>query len=372
MIARFLRASLLAVAALALSVEFAAADDPPAAKKLPTETEKSAAKLYADNCATCHQANGQGVAGSISPFAGNPAVVAPKPFDALSAVLAGIPARDGLPAMPSFGGSLDDRSVADVVNYIRTSWGNAAAPNATRSLVAAWRTSLALPVYASATARRFDCPDVGQGGGASLDPALIAALGGELSQRSVAYATLVDKYKAQNPDAGMADIVNNLVAAYCPVVVRGAGSDQAKSAALKRFALDITAYLSNQSVVGEAEPHVGIIWAVPAGYTLAERDPRLAAHVEMPAQRQFSRACKPGRPGDTDHGQARPEFVGSSRGQPSRHHVHAESQGQARGFGERTDSGLLRRRGGPFRSRRRGEERGAHALRRTGDPGAPT
>ena len=273
MIAGFFRANLLAAAALVLSVEFAAADDPPAAKKLPTETEKSAARLYADNCASCHQANGQGVAGSIPPLAGNPAVVAAKPFDALSVVLAGVPARDGIPAMPSFGGSLDDRSVADVVNYIRTSWGNAAAPNATRSLVAAWRTSLTLPVYASAAARRFDCPDVGQGGAAALDPAVIAALGGELSQRSVAYATLVDKYKAQNPDAGMADIVNNLLAAYCPVVARGAGSDQAKSAALKRFALDITAYLSNQNVVAEAEPDVGIIWAVPAGYTLAERDP---------------------------------------------------------------------------------------------------
>jgi mono/diheme cytochrome c family protein len=62
MIAGFLRASLLAVAALALSVEFAAANDPAEAKKLPTETETSAAKLYADNCATCHQTNGQGVA----------------------------------------------------------------------------------------------------------------------------------------------------------------------------------------------------------------------------------------------------------------------------------------------------------------------
>jgi mono/diheme cytochrome c family protein len=170
MIAGFLRASLLAVVALAFSIEFATADDP-------TETEKSAAKLYTDNCATCHQANGQGVAGSIPPLAGNPAVVAAKPFDALSVVLAGVPARDGLPAMPSFGGSLDDRGVADVVNYIRTSWGNAAAPNATRSLVAAWRTSLTLPVYASAAARRFDCPNVGQGGAASFDPALIAAAG---------------------------------------------------------------------------------------------------------------------------------------------------------------------------------------------------
>jgi Cytochrome c len=71
MIAGFLRAHLLAVAALALSAEFAAADDPPAANKLPSETEKSAAKLYADNCVTCHQANGQGVAVAMGTIRGN-------------------------------------------------------------------------------------------------------------------------------------------------------------------------------------------------------------------------------------------------------------------------------------------------------------
>jgi mono/diheme cytochrome c family protein len=262
-----------AMATYLLDVTNAKAPPAAVAKKLPPETEKSGSKLYADNCATCHQPNGQGVAGSIPPLAGNPAVVAAKPFDALSVVLAGIPARDGLPAMPSFGGSLDDRSVADVVNYIRTNWGNAAAPNATPSLAKAWRTSLALPVYASAAARRFDCPDVGQGGAASLDPALIAALGGELSQRS----------EAQNPDADTADVVNNLVAVYCPDVARSAGSDQAKSAALKRFALDITAYLANQSVVAEVEPDVGIIWAIPAGYSLVERDPGWEPSFKCPA-----------------------------------------------------------------------------------------
>ena len=222
-----------------------------AAKKLPPEIAARAAKLYADNCATCHQANGQGVAGSIPPLAGNPAVIATKPFDTLSVVLQGVPARDGIPAMPSFAGSLNDNDVAELANYVRTNWGNTAAPNATPALAASWRTTLSLPVYASDAARRFECADVGGGGGADLDPQLIAMLGGEMAQRSVAYATLVDEYKASHPDAGLADIVNNLVAAYCPVVAKGGGSDQEKSLAVKRFALDVTTYLSNQSVVAE-------------------------------------------------------------------------------------------------------------------------
>jgi mono/diheme cytochrome c family protein len=254
-----------------------------AAKKLPPEITTHAAKLYVDNCATCHQTNGQGVAGSIPPLAGNPAVVATKPFDTLSVVLQGVPARDGIAAMPSFAGSLNDNDVAELANYVRTSWGNTAAPNATPSLVASWRATLSLPVYASDAARRFECANVGHGGSADLDPQLIAMLGGEMAQRSVAYATLVDLYKASHPDAGMADIVNNLVAAYCPVVAKSGGSDQEKSLAVKRFALDITSYLSNQSVVAEVEPDVGIIWAVPVGYSLAERDPGWQPALKCPA-----------------------------------------------------------------------------------------
>ena len=254
-----------------------------AAKKLPPEIAAHAAKLYADNCATCHQANGQGVAGSIPPLAGNPAVIATKPFDTLSVLLQGVPARDGIPAMPSFAGSLNDNDVAELANYVRTNWGNTAAPNATPVLAASWRTTLSLPVYASDAARRFECADVGGGGGADLDPQLIAMLGGEMAQRSVAYATLVDEYKASHPDAGLADIVNNLMAAYCPVVARGGGSDQEKSLAVKRFALDVTTYLSNQSVVAEVEPDVDIIWAVPVGYSLAERDPGWQPSLKCPA-----------------------------------------------------------------------------------------
>ena len=150
-------------------------------------------------------------------------------------------------------------------------------------MAASWRSTLSLPVYASDAARRFECADVGQGGSADLDPQLIAMLGGEMAQRSVAYATLVDLYKASHPDADMADIVNNLVAAYCPVVAKSGGSDQEKSLAVKRFALDITSYLSNQSVVAEAEPDVGIIWAVPVGYSLAERDPGWQPALKCPA-----------------------------------------------------------------------------------------
>jgi mono/diheme cytochrome c family protein len=255
----------------------------PVARKLAPDVEARAAKLYADNCATCHQAEGQGTANQIPPLAGNPAILAAKPFDILAAVLQGVPARDDIISMPSFAGSLGDQAVADLANYVRTSFGNGAPPNATPSMVASWRSTLSLPIYASASARTFDCPNVGQGGSASFDPSVIAALGRELGQRSVAYARLVATYQAQNPNAGLTDIVNNLVAAYCPVVAANASlSNAAKDHALSRFAREITSYVTSMSI-NETEPDIGVVWATPLGASLLEHDPSWQPTLTCPA-----------------------------------------------------------------------------------------
>jgi mono/diheme cytochrome c family protein len=41
--------------------------------------------------------------------------------------------------MPSFAGILTDGQIAQIANYVRSSWGNAAAPNATATMVATLR-----------------------------------------------------------------------------------------------------------------------------------------------------------------------------------------------------------------------------------------
>ncbi len=38
--------------------------------------------------------------------------------------------------MPSFGIAMSDQQIATLANYVRTSWGNAAAPDATSSMIA--------------------------------------------------------------------------------------------------------------------------------------------------------------------------------------------------------------------------------------------
>jgi mono/diheme cytochrome c family protein len=76
------------------------------------------------------------------PLAGNGAVIAPDPADILKVVLGGIPAQGKYVPMPGFAAQLTDAQIAALANYVRTSWGNSAAPNATPPAVAALRSSL--------------------------------------------------------------------------------------------------------------------------------------------------------------------------------------------------------------------------------------
>ncbi len=105
----------------------------------PDPTRKRGVALYTDHCSACHQAKGSGIPGVFPPLASNGAVIAPEPADILKVVLQGIPARGNYIAMPSFADRLTDQQIADIANYVRTSWGNIAAPDATPAMVAKLR-----------------------------------------------------------------------------------------------------------------------------------------------------------------------------------------------------------------------------------------
>lgn len=98
-----------------------------------TEIDKQAwsrgEALYVDNCTGCHMEHGEGLAQAFPPLNGSSAVQAKTPDTVIHVVLAGakIPATKGKPtgfAMPAFDWKLDDKDVADLVNYIRNAWGN--------------------------------------------------------------------------------------------------------------------------------------------------------------------------------------------------------------------------------------------------------
>jgi len=107
----------------------------------PDATKARGAQLYTDNCSGCHQAQGRGVPGVFPPLAGNPVVVAADPNNIVKVIDRGIPARAGYIAMPAFATRLTEQQVAEIANYLRTSWGNNAAANATSSMVGALRAS---------------------------------------------------------------------------------------------------------------------------------------------------------------------------------------------------------------------------------------
>ncbi len=97
------------------------------------KADPRAAKLYEDHCADCHGKEGQGQAGAYPALAENRAVRMAQPNNAVLSVLHGgfAPATAGNPrpfGMPAFLLQLGDADVAAVLTYVRSAWGNQAAP----------------------------------------------------------------------------------------------------------------------------------------------------------------------------------------------------------------------------------------------------
>jgi len=95
-----------------------------------------AAALYADNCGPCHGAQGAGGPPTLGPpLRGNPMVVAPDPTDIVRATVAGLAGHAGHVAMPDVLSGVTASQMADIINYVRTSWGNKAAPDVTPAMI---------------------------------------------------------------------------------------------------------------------------------------------------------------------------------------------------------------------------------------------
>lgn len=96
----------------------AAADDPNKVWTLPELTKRGEA-VYAQNCAACHQPNGQGLPPAFPALDGSKIAVGPK-GEHIKMVVSGKPGT----AMAAFGGQLSDADMAAVVTYERNAWGN--------------------------------------------------------------------------------------------------------------------------------------------------------------------------------------------------------------------------------------------------------
>ena len=101
--------------------------------ELPVAIREAGKDLYKKNCADCHGDQGEGHEPAAPPLAGNRAVTMPAGVNPIRMVLFGgyAPGTSGNPrpfGMPPYSLILSDEQIAEVLDYVRTSWGNEAPP----------------------------------------------------------------------------------------------------------------------------------------------------------------------------------------------------------------------------------------------------
>jgi ubiquinol-cytochrome c reductase cytochrome b subunit len=101
------------------------------------------AQVFSTNCSTCHGAQGQGQPGAFPPLADNPTVTG-DPNKVIGIVLNGlhtpitVSGQSYNGQMPPWKGTLTNKQIADVITYIRSSFGNSA-PAVTEAQVAGYK-----------------------------------------------------------------------------------------------------------------------------------------------------------------------------------------------------------------------------------------
>ena len=134
-------------------------------------------KIFSANCATCHQANGQGVAGQYPPLVGSEYVIngSRRPgmilLKGLQGPLKVKGAQYGSAVMQPWDKTLNDQKIADVITYIRSEWGNTAPPISAEGIAAlrkevgghseSWSEADLLAVPAEANLAGGDQPPAG-------------------------------------------------------------------------------------------------------------------------------------------------------------------------------------------------------------------
>ncbi len=238
-----------------------------AAVAMSAEARRHGGEVYVANCIACHQEKGAGIEGAIPPLAGNPAVTAIEPYNILSAVLHGIPATDKFAAMPDFASKLDDQDIADLANYVRTSWGNKAEPNVTAHLVKIWREGIDELPSGTEAARSFNCPAIGGADMSTLtsvDMQTLQSLSTRLGSSTGEHALSEIITRMHGEKMAPEEIVNTLTAAYCPDVANSSLALSTKNDVLRDFThvvLKLVSNLHDQSIA----PHGQIIYASAAG-----------------------------------------------------------------------------------------------------------
>ena len=106
----------------------------------------AAATLFVNNCGQCHGPQGNGMraaTGGGPPLRGNALVVAPDPTNVVRATVGGLSGHFGRFPMSSQLNGVTAQQLADIINYVRTSWGNDAPANVTPAMIFAMQAKTA-------------------------------------------------------------------------------------------------------------------------------------------------------------------------------------------------------------------------------------
>ena len=111
--------------------DFPAGPPEPAVTPPPQAEMTAGAAIYAHACIACHEADGSGAPRIYPPLPGNANLQSADPSSTLRIILDGAqtvttPRAPNAGSMPAYAKQLSDQEIADVTNYIRNSWGNAA------------------------------------------------------------------------------------------------------------------------------------------------------------------------------------------------------------------------------------------------------
>jgi mono/diheme cytochrome c family protein len=102
-------------------------------------SEQGGAELFRNICAGCHQPDAKGAVGAGA----YPSLVADQELSSADFVVSVL--LNGLKAMPPVGDMMSDAQVADVVNYVRTHFGNSYSDAVSAADVSAARRRMTSP-----------------------------------------------------------------------------------------------------------------------------------------------------------------------------------------------------------------------------------
>ena len=170
--------------------------------------------LFLNQCASCHQPDGKGLANAVPPLAGNGVVRAAQPQDVIHAVLSGLPAQGPYGPMPGFAAVLTPDEISDVTNYVRASWGNDAPATATPGMVAGLEPKPGTHWCDGAGNSKVMQLAADQGSGLQAD---LQAMND--TNELVQVRRLVDRVRAKVPGISQDQIVNGLTDSYCKLTV---------------------------------------------------------------------------------------------------------------------------------------------------------